>query len=276
MIAPALAFLAAAFAVVGCASLVSTRTRARRQGLAKRIAAAVPARLRPPLDLAARIEAAGRPGGLGAGEVMAVKAGTALVAAPLGAALGAAAPGRLGLLLALAGPVAGFLAPDLYLARRTRARIGAARRDLPALLDLLRVAVDAGLAPSQALGAVGERSASPLAAEWAAVAAQVRLGVPLAEALDTLTRRLPAPELRAFAAALGRATRHGAPLSDTLAAQARDARLARRRRIEEEAARASPKIQLVVALLLVPSVLLIVAAALAAAMLAGHGGVLAR
>lgn len=274
MIAAALAFASAAFGVAGCASLLSSRTRARRPSLARRLAALVPARLRPPLDLAARIDAAGRPGGLGAGEVMAVKAAGALLAAPLGTAFGAAAPGRLGLLLAVAAPVAGFLAPDWYLARRTRERIRATRRDLPALLDLLRVAVDAGLAPSQALAAVGERSDCPLAAEWAAAAAQVQLGVPLADALNTLTRRLPAPELRAFTAALGRAARHGAPLSDTLAVQARDARLARRRRIEEEAAKASPKIQLVVALLLVPSVLLIVAAALAAAMLGGHGGLL--
>jgi tight adherence protein C len=276
VIASALAFAAAASAVAGCASLVSPRPRGARPSIARRIASVVPARLRPPLDLAARIEAAGCPGGLGAGEVMAIKAAGALLAAPLGTAFSAIAPGRLGLLLLVAAPAAGFLAPDLYLARRTRERIRATRRDLPALLDLLRVAVDAGLAPSQALGAVGERSDSPLAGEWAAAAAQVELGVPLTDALETLTRRLPTRELRVFAGALGRAARHGAPLSDTLAAQARDARLARRRRVEEEAAKASPKIQLVVALLLVPSVLLIVAAALAAAMLGGHAEMLGR
>ena len=63
--------------------------------------------------------------------------------------------------------------------------------------------------------------------------------------------------------ALERARRHGAPLADTLAAQARDAALALAARVQEDAARAGPKIQLVVALLLVPSVLLLVAAALA-------------
>src|SRR5205085_657022 len=124
---------------------------------------------------------------------------------------------------------------------------------------------------AQALAAVGDRSDTELAREWSATARQVALGIPLTTALETLTRRLPAAELQAFAAALRRAARHGAPLSDTLAAQARDARLARRRRIEEEAAKAAPKIQLVVALLLVPSVLLLVAAALASAMLDGGG-----
>jgi tight adherence protein C len=102
------------------------------------------------------------------------------------------------------------------------------------------------------------------------------MGEPLAIALERMAIRLPAPELQAFAAALNRAAKHGAPLSDTLAAQARDARLARRRRIEEEAAKAAPKIQLVVALLLVPSVLLMVAAALASAMLGAHGALPTR
>ncbi|MFL5894625.1 MAG: type II secretion system F family protein [Thermoleophilaceae bacterium] len=273
MIAGALAFAAAALAVPGVATLVQARTARRaRPSLARRLAAVVPARLRPPLDLAARIESAGAPGGIGAGEVMALKAGMAALAVPVATLCGSVVPGRLALLVTLAAPAAGFLAPDLWLARRTRERIRATRRDLPPLLDLLRVAVDAGMAPSRALAAVADRSASPLAREWGAVAQQVGLGVPLADALDGLTRRLPAPELRAFAGALRRASLHGAPLSDTLAAQARDARLARRRRIEEEAAKAAPKIQLVVALLLVPSVLLIVAAALAAALLGGHGG----
>ncbi len=204
--------------------------------------------------------------------MMGVKALCALLAAPLATVASTAAPGRLGALVLIGGPAGGFFAPDLYLRRRTRERVRAARRDLPALLDLLRVAIDAGMAPSQALAAVGERSDSLVARELAAVARQTALGVPLDPSLDALERRLPAPELAAFAAALRRAARHGAPLSDTLAAQARDARLARRRRIEEEAAKAAPKIQLAVALLLVPSVLLLVAAALAAAMLGSHGG----
>jgi tight adherence protein C len=83
--------------------------------------------------------------------------------------------------------------------------------------------------------------------------------------------RAPLPEVRALRAALDRARRHGVPLGDTLAAQARDARYALARHAREEAARAGPKIQLVVALLLVPSVLLLVAAALLSALLDGGG-----
>ena len=100
---------------------------------------------------------------------------------------------------------------------------------------------------------------------------QVTLGVPLERALAAMAERAPLPEVQALTAALDRARRHGAPLADTLAAQARDARFALARHAREEAARAGPKIQLVVALLLVPSVLLLVAAALLAALLGGGG-----
>ena len=132
---------------------------------------------------------------------------------------------------------------------------------------VIRASASVSGTPSQALAAVGDRSDSLVAGEWRAAGDQVRLGVPLTDALARMTARIPSAEVHALAAALNRAATHGAPLADTLAAQARDARLARRRRIEEEAAKAAPKIQLVVALLLVPSVLLMVAAALASALL---------
>jgi tight adherence protein C len=266
VISAALAFAAAACAVAGTASILGARPRRERTGgLTRRLAAAVPARLKPPLDLQARLEAGGSD--LKPAEFMAIKALAALACAPLGAAMAAAAPGRLGPALLAGAPVAGFFAPDLRLRKRTSTRIQEARRDLPALLDLLRIAIDAGMAPTNALTAVGGRADALVAREWARVGEQVALGESFDGALARMVRRVPAPELQALTAALRRAATHGAPLSTTLAAQARDARLARKRRIEEEAAKAAPKIQLVVALLLVPSVLLMVAAALASALL---------
>jgi len=205
---------------------------------------------------------------------MAAKLAGAVVAALPGAMMGAVAPGRLGLLVVAAAPVAGFFAPDLWLARQAAARATAARRQLPELLELLRVTVDAGAALPVALAAVGARAEGPLAVEWRSVGREVELGVPLGDALNRMRRRLPLPEVRALVAALDRARRHGAPLGSTLAGQARDARLSLRRRVQEDAARAGPKIQLVVALLLVPSVLLLVAAALVAALIDGGGAAL--
>lgn len=282
-----LTFVCAALAVAGC-GLVAGPLPARRRGHPPGpVAAGGPRLLRvlvragerlraagagAPRDLEARIAAAGRPGGLGPRELMAAKTAAAVVGGLAGMLLLTAAPGRLGILLLALAPVGGFLAPDLWLLRRARERSRRVRRELPALLDLLRLSVEAGRSLPAALGEVGARTRGPLAAEWRTAAREVTLGVPLDRALQGMAERAPLVEVRALVAALDRARRHGAPLAGTLAAQARDARYAVARSAREEAARAGPKIQLVVALLLVPSVLLLVAAALLAALVGGGGG----
>jgi tight adherence protein C len=206
---------------------------------------------------------------------MAAKLAAAVLAGAAALPLAALAPGRLGLVLLPAVAAGGFLAPDAWLGRLAADRARRVRRDLPAFLDMLRATVEAGGSVTSSLRAVSERTSGPLAREWRAVAEEVALGVPLAEALDALAARLPQAEIRAVVGALDRARRHGAPLGDALAAQASAARFALARRIREDAARAGPKIQLVVALLLVPSVLLLVAAALLSAFLDGDTGALA-
>ena len=154
--------------------------------------------------------------------------------------------------------------PDFWLARIARARADAAMRELPGMLDLLRVTIEAGRSPLAAMGLVGERFDGPLAAEWRAAAAQVALGVSRGAALDQLGRRLPIGGVRAFVDTLTFASRAGVSLTDALVEQATAARHARRQQIRERAARAGPQMQLVVALVLVPSVMLTLAALLAA------------
>lgn len=282
MVTAALAFVSAACGISGILlAAPGRRPRGRPEALGPgrivsslALAGGVLRPLRAPGDLGRRIDAAGRPAGLGVREVMAAKVVAALLGGAAALPLAALAPGRLGLVLAPAAPVAAFLAPDLWLARLAAERARRVRRELPALLDILRVTIEAGGSLAWALRAVGERADGVLAREWRAVAREVALGAPLARALEGLAVRLPQPEVRALVAALDRASRHGAPLAETLEGQARQARFALARRIREEAARAGPKIQLVVALLLVPSVLLLVAAALASALLDGSADAL--
>jgi tight adherence protein C len=273
--AAVLAGAALAFAVAGIGLLVESRARDRRPALLRLLVrAGGRLRLTAPGDLEGRIAAAGRPAGLGTRELMAAKLAASAVGALVGLVLASGAPGRLAPPVVLAGPVAGFLAPDLWLARRAAERARRIRHELPALLDLLRVMVESGSSLAEALGAVGARTRGSLAAEWRGVGREVALGEPLERALAGMAERAPLAEVRALNAALDRARRHGAPLAETLSAQARDARFSLARHAREEAARAGPKIQLVVALLLVPSVLLLVAAALLAALLrpGGAGG----
>jgi tight adherence protein C len=215
---------------------------------------------RAPGDLAGRIAAAGV--AVSVGDVMAVKAGAAVAGSLAALPLATAAPGRLGPLGLAAAAAAGFLAPDAWLRRRTRARTRAMEAELADVLDLMRVATAAGLAPRRALAEVGRRHPGVLAAELRRASARLALGTPGEAVLAGLEHRCRAHGIAALTAALRRADVHGAPLGPSLAAQAAQARSLQAQRAARAAARAAPKIQLVVALLLVPAVLLLVAAAL--------------
>jgi tight adherence protein C len=271
LLAAAAGVLAAAGLVELLAAMVAARvaTATRRgHGLA-RWAVALGRRVgapAAPADLAARVAAAGLGPAVGPGDAMAAKAGGALLAALAAAPLALALTPRLTVALLAASGAGGFMAPDLWLARRARRRSARAALELPDVLDLLGVAVQAGLDPGRAVAEVGARRRGLLAAELRAVTARVQLGVPRAAALAELRRRLPLASIAALIAAIDRADRHGAPLAPALAALAEEARTERARALTEHAAAAAPRIQLVVALLLVPAVLLLVAAGLLRAM----------
>ncbi|MDO8212698.1 type II secretion system F family protein [Conexibacter sp. CPCC 206217] len=268
-----LAGIAGALAGVGIVELIvllSGRPRASR-AVVLRVLARLGRRFGAadaPGDLRGRLVAAGSPFGLRVSDLMAIKGGAALLGLACALPLSALLPGRLALLVPVALPAATFLAPDLWLQRHARARGREMEIELPDLLDLLRVALAAGLPLERAIGDVARRASGLLAREWRTVAVQVELGVPRERALADLAQRCPAPGVAALVRTLDRAARHGAPLGEALTAQAAEARAAYARRLNEQAARAAPKIQLVVALLLVPSVLLLVGAALLTAFVA--------
>ncbi len=278
MIAALLAALAAGIGGAALVELLASRPRRRSRAgdalrsavavralaaLGRRVAGAAPGGARPgraDRGLEARLAAAGL--ATSPADLAALRAGAALVAVAAVLPLAWAAPGRLGPALVALAPAAAHAAPMPWLWRRIRRRAAAVDAELADVLDLLRVALAAGLAPMRALAEVGRRHPGVLAAELRRAAGRRALGLPTATVLDELERRCPGAGIPALCAALRRADRHGAPLNAALLAQARAARAAAAARTAEAAARASPRIQLVVALLLVPSVLLLVAAGL--------------
>jgi tight adherence protein C len=215
-----------------------------------------------PVDLDARLAAAGLARTITASEAMSIKAGAGVAAALLVTPLASALPLRLTLIALPATATAGFLAPDLVLSRRARRRTERAALELADALDLLRVAVAAGLPTQRALTEVGRRHRGLVADELRATADRLALGLPHIAALAALERSLPLPAIRQLAAAISRADRHGVPLTPALTALATESRATRARTLQNRAARAAPRIQLAIALLLVPAVLLIVAAGL--------------
>jgi tight adherence protein C len=218
------------------------------------------------LRIPERLERAGLGGRVSIGSVFAGKVGGAAVGALLGGIAAPAAPGRLGIVVMLALPAAGFLAPEALLERAARRRASRLRAALPDALDLLAVGTAAGRSPQRVLGEISNAATpgEPLAAELAVAVTEIECGTPQRDAIARLRERVPGGGIGALAAALERSRRFGSPLAEQLHEQASSLRRDARRRIEERAARAAPKIQLVVALVLVPSVLLMIVAGLVA------------
>jgi tight adherence protein C len=215
------------------------------------------------LGLSARLTRAGLAERISAQALLAAKLGCALAGLLWAMVVAPAAPGRLAWVVAFGLPAAGFLAPDVWLERRARQRLRALRARLPDALDLLAVGTAAGRSPLAGLSELGTGD-GPLARELAMLSAESSCGLPQGEALESLRRRAPVREVSAMCGVIERSRRYGSPLADQLREQATALRGVQRRRIEEHAARAAPKIQLAVALLLVPSVLLMIAAGLLA------------
>ena len=216
------------------------------------------------LGLPGRISRAGLTGRVKPDAVVAAKLAGALAGGLVAIASSPALPSRLAPLDAGVMLVAGFAAPDAVLeriARRRRERFVAA---LPDALDLLAVGAASGRNPTVVFGEIAGGTTGPLALELGAAVAEIECGTAPRDALATLRERIPGAEVGALAAALERSRSYGSPLAEQLHAQATALRRDARRRIDERAARAAPKIQLVVALVLVPSVLLMIGAAIIA------------
>ena len=216
------------------------------------------------LRIPERLERAGLGGRIPIPAVLAAKLGFAALGAIAGMLAAPAVPGRMAVLVLGALPAAGFIAPEAILeraARRRRAHLVAA---LPDALDLLAVGTGAGRSPATVLGEIACAVSGPLAVELAVAVAEMECGTSQRDAIEALRGRVPGAGLGALAGALERSRRYGSPLAVQLHEQAATLRRDSRRRVEERAARAAPKIQLVVALVLVPSVLLMILAALVA------------
>lgn len=173
------------------------------------------------------------------------------------------------LVLPPAAPVlalGGWAVPVLRARRLAKRPQEAVRRSLPEVVDLLALAVGAGLTVPLAVAAVAGRAEGPVADELGRVVDAVARGRRCADALDDAAHRL-GPSARPVLAALAASERYGAPLAEALAVQAADVRADRRRRAEEAARRVPVRLLFPLVLCVLPAFgLLTVAPLLAGAL----------
>jgi tight adherence protein C len=184
------------------------------------------------LGLPERLRRSGLEGRLSLGAVLAAKLAGVGVGALVALGAAPAAPGRTAVVVAVAMPAAGFLAPDALLERAARRRRRGLLTALPDALDLLAVSTGSGRGPAAGLEQLARAGQGPLAEELRLTAAELSCGTPLSAALRSLRGRVPGGELATLVAAIERSRRFGSPLADQLRRQASALRRDSRRAVE--------------------------------------------
>ena len=112
--------------------------------------------------------------------------------------------------------VAGLLAPCAWLARKRSTRVAKFEEQFPEALDLMARAIRAGHAFQTALGMVADELPAPVGPEFRKTFDQQNFGLPLREALNNLSDRLPLLDVRFFVTAVTIQRESGGNLSEIL------------------------------------------------------------
>lgn len=187
-------------------------------------------------------------------QMVAAVAGAGLALLLLAAGMGTSF--RIPLLALL--PTIGFILPSARLKRQGRARSDRIFKDLPDIIDMMAIAVEAGSGFEAAMSLVCEHFDSPFTDELAIALQAMELGMPRREALQELRARSDLDVVRTFVVALVQADGLGVPIGRVLKAQAAELRARRRAWAREKAAKLPIKILFPLTLFIFPPILAIV------------------
>ena len=203
------------------------------------------------------LDKAGNPRGWTVERMQALKGLGLIGLGTLGALIGSSSGARL-VFFALFAGAAGFWLPDVLVYNKGVKRQEQIQKTLPDALDLLTVSVEAGLGFDAALSQVARNTEGPIAGEFVRALQEMQIGKSRREALRGLGERTTVPDLKAFASAIVQADTLGIPIANVLREQAREMRLKRQQRAEEQAQKVTVKIMIPVVLCILPSLLIVV------------------
>ncbi|HEV8464203.1 MAG TPA: type II secretion system F family protein, partial [Pseudolabrys sp.] len=130
-------------------------------------------------------------------------------------------------LLIVAGGVAGYVGPSMYVDRRISARTLQHRSGFPDFMDLLVVCADSGLSLEASFERVGREIGQgypSLSANIHLTNLEVRAGRALKEALENFADRLALEEARAFATLINQSIDLGSSITDAMRVYSDDMR----------------------------------------------------
>jgi tight adherence protein C len=157
----------------------------------------------------------------------------------------------------LAG-VVGWLGPAFYVRSRADSRLYRIDYDMPELIDLLVVTVEAGLGLNASLQLAGERLTGPLGEELRIALQEQRMGLSQLESLENMVNRCPTGAVRSFVRAMVQGERLGVSVGQILRSLALEMRKRRRAAAEEKAQKAPIKILFPLVFLIFPAMFVVI------------------
>lgn len=156
--------------------------------------------------------------------------------------------------------VSGFYGPSLYVSHRIRERRTRIRRSLPNALDLLHVAVEAGLGFDAAMLRVSRemaRVAPDISQEFMMLQLEIQAGKDRQTAFLEMAERTDVEEMMAFAHVILQAAKFGSSVSSALDTFSTEIRLDRELKAQEKANRLPVQMSAVLSLCMMPVLLMI-------------------
>jgi tight adherence protein C len=196
-------------------------------------------------DIRLKLQLAGRPNGLSASDFIALRYVLAGLLCSVAIVIGALTQNRVVLAIGAAlGAAAGLYIPLFWLRWQVKRRKSVIQMDLPDVIDVLIVCVEAGLTFEGAVEKVVEKYDHALAEEFGRVLQEARMGRPRLEALYEMGQRTGVEELNNFIQAIIQSEQLGSGIARILRIQSDEIRQKRLLLTQERGAKASLKMLL--------------------------------
>ena len=161
------------------------------------------------------------------------------------------------LLIILGAGIVALLVPDYAVRFIAKARQDSMKKQLPDMMDILSVSIDAGLGFDAALKRALDKFTGALKEEMTIASMEIAMGKPRRDALSDMAERCDIPELKILTAAIVQSEQMGTPIKNVLKTQSAQLRANRKQAAQEKGMKAPVKMMLPMVAFIFPVLLII-------------------